>query len=126
MFYRDNRTFKNTDYWLTYSFTDSKRNFQDFDTQVTPGFAPRHNASAVMKHFVKALHSQIGFSYSWNDGYNYHNPNLAGEMQSKTKAFNNLSVSWSYLPKPNLIIHFECSNVLGTQNKFGYQYAPIR
>lgn len=122
VFYRDNRSLKETDFWFTYSFTDSKRHFQNFETQITPGFAPRHNASVVMKHFVKALHSQIGFSYSWNDGYRYHNPNLAGEMQSKTNAYNNLSLSWSYLPKPNLIIHLECSNVLGSENIFGYQY----
>jgi hypothetical protein len=126
VFYRDNHTFENTDFWLTYSFTDSKRHFKNFENQVIPGYAPRHNASAVMKHFVKTLHSQIGFSYSWNDGYKYHNPNIAGEMQSKTPDFNNLSVSWSYLPKPNLIIHVECSNVLGSKNIFGYQYANNR
>ena len=44
-------------------------------------------------------------------------------MNAKTKAFQDLSLSWSYLPKPNLIIHFACSNVLGRDNVFGYQYS---
>ncbi|MEQ8924254.1 MAG: TonB-dependent receptor [Fulvivirga sp.] len=122
VFYRDNKSLKSTDFWITYSFTDSKRNLGGFESKVRPGFAPLHNASVVMKRFFRPLHSQLGFSYSWNSGYTYHNPNLEGEMQSKTPAFNNLSFSWSYLPTPNLIIHFECSNVLGSDNIFGYQY----
>ncbi|QSE98788.1 TonB-dependent receptor [Fulvivirga lutea] len=122
LFYRDNKSLKNTDFWITYSYTDSKRNLSGFESQVRPGFAPLHNASLVMKKFFRELRSQLGFSYSWNSGYTYHNPNLEGEMQSETPAFNNLSLSWSYLPTPNLIIHFECSNVLGSDNIFGYQY----
>jgi hypothetical protein len=45
-------------------------------------------------------------------------------MNAKTKGFRDLSLSWSYLPKPNLIIHFACSNVLGRDNIFGYQFSP--
>ncbi|PTB94146.1 TonB-dependent receptor [Marivirga lumbricoides] len=122
-FYRDNKSLRETDFWITYSFTDSERNLNNFESKVTPGYAPKHNASVVMKRFIQALNSQLGFSYSWNSGYNYHNPNMAGEMQSTTRDYNNLSISWSYLPMPNLIIHFECSNVLGYKNEFGYQYA---
>jgi len=44
-------------------------------------------------------------------------------MQRKTKAYSDLSLSISYLPKPNVILHVACSNVLGRQNVFGYQYA---
>ncbi len=123
LFYRDNKTLKETDFWITYSFVDSERNFLNFENRVTPTFAPKHSASVVMKRFFQPLKSQLGFSYSWNSGLPYHNPNLQGEMQSVTKNYNNLSVSWSYLPRPNLIIHLECSNVLGAQNVFGYQYA---
>ncbi|ADR23636.1 TonB-dependent receptor [Marivirga tractuosa] len=122
-FYRDRKSIKETDFWVTYSFVDSKRKFDSFETQVQPSFAPKHNASIVAKHFVSALQSQIGMSFSFNDGYVFTNPNLAGEQNSKTKSFQDLSLSWSYLPKPNLIIHLACSNVLGRDNIFGYQYA---
>jgi hypothetical protein len=92
---------------------------------VQPGFAPRHNASLVVKHFVPKLKSQLGTSFAFNDGYAYTNPNLPGEMNAKTTSFQDLSISWSYLPKPNLIIHAACSNVLGRDNIFGYQFSPI-
>ncbi|RPA67454.1 TonB-dependent receptor [Cyclobacteriaceae bacterium YHN15] len=123
VFYRDQKSFKNTDFWVTYSFVDSRRKFAHFTEMVQPGFAPRHNGSIVVKHFISALKSQLGVSVSANDGYTYENPNLPGQMNSKTKSFQDLSLSWSYLAKPNLIIHLACSNVLGRDNIFGYQYA---
>ncbi|SMD42414.1 TonB-dependent Receptor Plug Domain [Aquiflexum balticum DSM 16537] len=123
VFYRDQKSFKNTDFWVTYSFVDSRRKFAHFTEMVQPGFAPRHNGSIVVKHFISSFKSQLGVSVSANDGYTYENPNLPGQMNSKTKSFQDLSLSWSYLAKPNLIIHLACSNVLGRDNIFGYQYA---
>jgi hypothetical protein len=122
-FYRDRKSIKNTDFWITYSFVDSKRSYANFDSRVQPSFAPKHNGSVVIKHFVSALKSQLGTSWSWNSGYTYHNPNLPGEMQAQTKAYSDLSISWSYLPRPNIILHAACSNVLGRSNVFGYRYA---
>lgn len=123
LFYRDNISFQGWDYWLTYSYVDSKRTFSRFQTAVQPSFAPTHSASIVAKRFVQKLKSQIGGSWVWNNGLTYDNPNLEGEQESRTKAFSNLSLSWSYLPRQNLIIHFACTNVLGRDNIFGYQYS---
>lgn len=122
LFYRDRKSIKNTDFWVTYSFVNSERKFDQFSNQVQPNFAPKHNFSIVAKHFITNLNSQFGASISLNDGYTYSNPNLPGEMNSKTESYQSLSLSWSYLPKPNLIIHLACSNVLGRENIFGYTY----
>lgn len=123
VFFRDRQSFKNTDYWITYSFVDSERSFNQFETKVQPDFAPTHNFSVVIKHFVPKLKSQLGMSWSFNDGLTYTDPNLPGEMNSKTGTYQNLSLSWSYLPRPNLIIHGAVTNVTGHQNIFGYHYA---
>jgi hypothetical protein len=124
-FFRDRQTFKNTDYWITYSFVDSKRSFNQFQTEVQPSFAPKHNLSIVIKHFITPLKSQLGASFAFNDGYSFTDPNVdKSEMNAKTKSFQNLSLSWSYLPKPNLIIHLACTNVLGRDNVFGYTFSP--
>ncbi len=122
-FYRDRKSVKNTDFWVTFSFVDSRRQFAQFTEMVQPTFAPRHNGSIVVKHFIAPLQSQLGISLNANDGYTYFNPNLPGQMNAKTKSFQDLSLGWSYLPKPNLIIHLACSNVLGRDNIFGYQYS---
>ncbi|MDO9554377.1 TonB-dependent receptor [Rhodonellum sp.] len=123
LFYRDRETVKNTDFWITYSFVDSKRKFAQYTERVQPGFAPRHNGSLVIKHFVSGLKSQIGASFGINDGYTYTNPNFPGQMNDKTRGFQDLSLSWSYLPRPNLILHLACSNVLGRDNIFGYRFS---
>ncbi len=123
LFYRDRKTFKNTDYWISYSFVDSKRQYAGFSGKVQPGFAPRHNASVVAKHWLDKLNSQLGLGFSLNDGYAYDNPNLPGEQESKTRMYHSLNLNWSYLPRPNLIIHASVSNVLGTDNVFGYRYS---
>ena len=125
VFFRDRESLKNTDYWITYSFVDSKRSYFQYSGQVQPDFAPKHNLSIVVKHFVPSLKSQLGLSWSFNDGLTYTDPNRTGEMNSKTSSFQNLSLSWSYLPRPNLIIHGAVTNVTGHQNIFGYQFAQV-
>lgn len=122
-FLRDRQSIRNTDYWISYSFVDSKRSYNQYETQIQPNFAPKHNFSLVVKHFIPAFNSQLGATFSLNDGYTYTDPNEAGEMNSKTRSYENLSFSWSYLPKPNLIIHLAVQNVLGRENLFGYSYA---
>ncbi|WP_323821532.1 TonB-dependent receptor [Algoriphagus sp. C2-6-M1] len=122
-FLRDRKSIKNTDYWISYSFVDSKRSYNQYEDKVQPDFAPKHNFSLVIKHFIPALNSQLGTTFSFNDGYSYTNPNEPGAMNSKTPSYQSLSFSWSYLPKPNLIIHLACTNVLGRDNVFTYSYA---
>ena len=121
-FFRDRKTFKNTDYWISYGYVKSERLYNQYGSKVQPDYAPRHNFSVVAKHFIGDLKSQVGVSIGVNDGYSYTNPNDAGEMNSKTKTYQSLSLSWSYLPRPNLIIHFAANNVLGRENVFGYTF----
>lgn len=125
LFWRDRQGVANLDYWISYSFVDSRRNWRSFESLVQPSFAPRHNASLVGKYWIARLNSQLGGSFNLNDGYTYDNPNKEGEMESRTKAFSSLNLSWSYLPQPNLIIHFEVTNVLGRENVMGHQFSNL-
>lgn len=123
LFYRDRQTLKQTDFWVTYSFINSRRKFDFYQTPIQPSFAPTHNVSVVAKRFVGKLRSQLGATWSWNSGYPYVDPNYGESTAFKTRPFSSLSLSWSYLPRPNVILHAACNNVLGTQNVFGYRYA---
>jgi hypothetical protein len=44
-------------------------------------------------------------------------------MNGKTKSYNNLSFNWAYILTTQKILYFSVSNVLGSQNVFGYEYA---
>jgi len=123
LFYRDGTTFKNTDFWVTYSYVNSQRRYDTFQTQVQPSFAPKHNLAVVGKYWIANWKSMPGATFSWNSGYTYDNPNLSGEMESLSANYAVLSLNWSYLWKQNLIIHVACNNVLGRENIFGYTYA---
>jgi len=123
IFWRDNKSIKNTDYWISYSFLDTRRNAGNFPQHATPNFASTHNFSLVAKHWVESLKSQIGLAYIYASGRPFTNPNTNQFLSEKTKSFHNLSLNWAYLIDPQKILFFSVNNVLGFRNINGYQYA---
>ena len=122
VFWRDNKSIKNTDYWVSYSFLDTERDYKNYPTKATPSFASAHNLSIVAKHWVADWKSQLGFSYNFASGRNYTNPNEVGFLNNKTKNYNSVSVNWAYLISQQKILYFSVNNVFGTQNVSGYNY----
>jgi hypothetical protein len=125
LFWRDSQSLRNVDYWISYSYLDTERNYQDFPTAVTPSFASRHNLSVVYKHFLSDIKSQIGLTYTYASGRPYHDPNEAGFMNSRTPAYMDLSGNLSYLMRQNIIVHLSATNLLGRNHIFGYEYASL-
>ena len=123
VFWRDNESFKNLEYWASYSYLDTKRDYRNFPTQARPAFASEHNFSVVTKYWIEDWKSQVGFSYVFASGRNYTDPNSPGFLNRETKNFNSLSLNWAYLIDQQKILYFSASNVLGTRNVFGYNYA---
>lgn len=123
LFWRDGKTIKNLEYWISYSYIDTKRDYKNFPLAVTPNFVADHNLSIVTKYWISDWRSQIGFTNSFSSGRPYNNPNETQFMNGKTKAYNSLSFNWAYLLSAQKILYFSVSNVLGTQNVFGYDYA---
>lgn len=123
VFWRDSNSIKNVDYWISYSYIDTKRDFRNYVTSVQPSFVANHTFSVVAKYWSNALKSQISATNSFATGRPYNNPNEVKFMNGKTKAFNDLSLSWAYLLTQQKILFFSISNVLGRDNVFGYQYA---
>jgi len=121
--WKDSHTFKNLEYWVSYSYIDSERNYRNYEHAATPGFVAKHNASVVTKYWINSLRSQLGVTYSYNTGRPYDNPNEQKFMNGKTKSYNNLSLSWAYLMSQQKILYFSISNVMGNDNVFGYNYA---
>ena len=123
LFWRDGTTFKNLEYWISYSYIDSQRDYKNFPILATPNFIADNSLSIVSKYWISDWKSQIGFTNSYSTGRPYNNPNEAQFMNGKTKAYNNLSFNWAYLLSQQKILYFSVSNVLGSQNVYGYDYA---
>ena len=129
IFYRDSETIKNGDFWLSYSFLDTEKLYQDFPVSATPRFFSKHNISFVYKQWISSIKSHLGFSYTYASGRPYVDPNKPDTLylSDLTKSFNDLSLNYSYdlskITKIPVTLYAAVSNVLGTDNIFGFRSA---
>lgn len=122
VFFRDSKTIRNGDFWISYSLIDTKRNFRNYPYEATPEFAARHNLSIVYKHWISDLRTQIGAAWSFNSGRPYNDPNQDVFNGSKTDYYSNLSFNFAYLWKQNVILYASATNLTGRNNVFGYEF----
>jgi len=125
-FWRDRETFDLLDYWVSYSFLDTKREYNHFDEAVVPTFASKHNLSIVTKRYFPKITSQMGFTYSMASPRPYHDPNLEGWNMGNTPVYHNLSFNISYLTNildQFTVVYVSVSNVLGSEQVFGYRFS---
>lgn len=123
LFWRDSKTIKNLDYWITYTLIDSKRDYRNYKSEVMPPFVANHTVSLVTKYWFEKWKSQISVTNTFASGRPYNNPNETQFMNSKTKEFNDLSLGWAYLLTQQKILYFSVTNILGRDNVFGYNYS---
>jgi len=137
LFWRDKKTIKNLDYWISYSYLDTKRNFQNFPEAITPNFAAKHTASVVMKKFVTALKTNVNLSYNYSSPRPYYNIQFnegTGKFYFADKGmiqpYHNVSFALNYLPKigkkdaKSFIVYvISISNVLNLKQQYGYNYS---
>jgi hypothetical protein len=130
IFWRDKKTFKGLDYWLSYSFLDTKRQFNNYPSQLQPTFAATHTASLVVKKFITKINTGFNFTYSYATGRPYYDFIANGNKydikdQGKTKDYNNLGFSLNYLTKfgkSYAVIVASVTNVLNSDQIYGYNY----
>ncbi len=123
IFWRDNESLKNIDYWVSYSYLDTERKYKNYPIEATPDFASTHNISVVGKYWIDDWKSQIGFNYQYGSGRSYTDLNKPGFLQSKTKDYNSISLNWAYLLSPQKILYVSVNNALAFNNVNGFQYA---
>jgi len=135
-FWRDKKTIKNVDYWISYSYLDTKRDFLNYPFALEPSFVSKHTASLVVKKFVMPIKTQFNMSYTFASGRPYYdliydnNNNYKLLESGRTKDYNNLSFSVNYLPtigkakaKAFSVFVFSVTNMLGFNNVYNYNYS---
>ncbi len=123
LFWRDNETLKNIDYWVSYSYLDTERKYKNYPISATPSFANTHNVSVVGKYWIEDWKSQVGFSYQFASGRPYTDLNQSGFLQNTAKSYNNISLNWAYLISQQKILYVSVNNATAFKNVNGYQYA---
>ncbi|MBW0161026.1 MAG: TonB-dependent receptor [Sediminibacterium sp.] len=131
LFWRDKKTIKGLDYWISYSYLDTKRDFLNNSKQLQPTFAANHTASFVMKRFISKINTGFNFTYSYATGRPYYNLVQNGSQftiadQGKTIDYHNLGFSFNYLTsmgKAYAVFVGSVTNVLNSKQIFGYNYS---
>lgn len=125
IFWRDRKSFQNIDYYVSYSYIDTKREYRDYPGSAAPMFTSVHNFSAVYKQWINPINTQIGVTYSYNSGRPYFNPNNPEFMADRTKDAHDVSMNLSYLTTffgKSAIVHLSVSNLFGFDKVYGYRY----
>lgn len=131
LFWRDKKTFKGLDYWISYSYLDTKRDYLNYPKELQPGFAANHTASLVLKRFVSSINTGFNFTYSFATGRPYYNIMKNGSQytiadEGRTINYNNLGFSMNYLTslgKAYGVFVVSVTNVLNSKQIFGYNYS---
>lgn len=125
VFYRDQKSIRYFDFWISYSYLESERKYRDFPVKAKPHFAPAHTVSLVGKYWVNSITTQFGLSATMASGRPYQNPNKTGFMNALAPHYSNVSINCSHLRTiwgKSTIIYTSVSNLFGRNNVFGYRY----
>lgn len=140
LFWRDKKTFKEIDYWLTYSYLDSKRDFLNYPFSLAPNFASKHTFNAVAKKFITNWKTGFNLSYTYSKGRPYYNIITKEDNNGKLvnvlddsgrlKDYSGLNFSVNYVPsigkkdaKSFTVFVLSINNILGNKNIYGYNYS---
>lgn len=137
LFWRDKRSIPGLDYWITYTYLHTQRDYLNYPYALQPGFTTPHTASVVVKRYFQDLNLNINLAYNFATGRPYYDIRaMDGEHariydQGTTKAYHNLNFSGAYMfsifpkwkRKDYSGIGFGVNNILGSRQVFGYQYS---
>lgn len=136
LFFRDKKTFKDVDYWISYSYLDTKRDYLSYPQAIAPTFAANHTAAFVVKKFVTKWKTGFNLSYNFATGrpyYYFRYDNVQSKYvigdAGKTINYNSASFSVNYLPslgkknpKAFVVWVLGINNIFGQKQVFNYNY----
>ncbi len=126
VFYRDRKSVREADFWISYSFIDTKRKRNGLQERVPVPFAARHNLAIVAKRYFPKPSIGLSATYRFHSGRPFDNPNSDERFGGVTPQFHDLSANVTYLT--NIAGHFtvvfaSLSNVAGLRQVHQYRYA---
>lgn len=125
LFWRDQKTIKYLDYWLSYSWMQSQRAYRDFPMSAKPTFAPEHTVTAVGKYWVNKINTQFGMTFIWSSGRAYDDPTTYSFNDKTAPSYLDISVNASYLFPlwgKTSVLYASVSNLTGKSNIYSYRY----
>jgi hypothetical protein len=134
-FWRDKKSIPNFDYWISYSYLDTERDFLNFPYAITPNFAARHTANLVMKKFLMPIKTQFNIAYNYASNRPYYHISYDGSAykfsdRGEVPDYHNVSFSVNYVPsvgkqnaKSFAVYVLSVNNIFNIRQTYGYQYS---
>ncbi len=123
IFWRDKATIHNFDYWLSYSYIDTKRLYENYKAYVTPGFVSNNTLNLLGKYFIEALQMNIGATYTYASGRPSYNPDF---IEKRAPVYSNIAINFSYLTtigKYFGVAYIAIDNLINRKNIYSYQFS---
>ncbi len=136
-FWRDKKTIKTLDYWVSYSYLDTERDYLNFPYAITPNYVAKHTGSIVLKKFVQPWKMNLNAAYNYNSGRPYYNIRFDTATaiykfsdRGMIPDYHNVSFAINYLPfigkkdpKAYTVWVLQVSNIFNLKQTYGYQYS---
>jgi outer membrane cobalamin receptor len=126
VFWRDKATINNFDYWVSYSYIDTKRLYENYLAKATPSFVSNNNLNILAKYFIEALQLNLGISYTYASGRPYYDPANPVFLGDRTPSYQDVAMNASYLltvGKYFAVAYISVDNLTGRKNIYGYNYS---
>ncbi|GAA4318941.1 TonB-dependent receptor [Compostibacter hankyongensis] len=137
LFWRDKKTIPDLDYWVSYTYLDTKRDFLDYPYTLRPAFTSPHTATLAVKKFFPGISTSVNVSYAFAAGRPYYDiaeqPEGPARVRDEghTRAYNVVNLHIAYLfnmfkkwKQPAFSgVALGANNLLGTRQVFGYNYS---
>ena len=118
------------DFWVAYSYLDSKRKFKEYSSEIIPNFASMYKLTFVYKNTFNLINDKGRFSSNMaitaTSGFPYYD--RFNNQQYESKPYLSFDIGGSYLPDIEdgfLVVFFNISNPFGYRNSFGYNYVDF-
>ena len=126
VFWKDKQSLDLIEYYVSYSYLDTKRDYIDFVASARPSFAPQHTFNLVAMRITANARWQFSGTYTFSSGRSYYNPLNPVFMSDRTQHNHNFSIGVNYLPtwiKGFSAFNLNLNNVFGFKQVYGYRYA---
>lgn len=126
VFWKDKQSLDFMEYYVSYSYLDTKRDYIDFEASARPSFAPEHTFNLVAMSITTNARWQFSGTYTFSSGRSYYNPLNPVFMSDRTQQNHNFSIGINHLPtwiKGFSAFNLNLNNVFGFKNVYGYRYA---
>lgn len=122
LFWSDNTSIQNFNYWITYTYLDAKRKESYWAESIQPTYVAKHHLAVVTKYWIATWKSQVSMTYNYSSPRSFYALEEPVQAPYKSSPIHNVSLSWAYVIQTQKILYVSVDNLLGRNPIQAYQF----